>query len=99
MQSRNHRGIYLIVYKQAHGLGSRGEARGFLIQVRLEKPQFVERAICRVEKFAVVFFALKIATFTGCGASGPRFSLLPECRCELEEAFSNLRGRPGSKTE
>jgi hypothetical protein len=27
------------------------------------------------------------------------FSLLPECRCESEEAFSDLRGRPGSKTE
>ena len=63
MQSRNHRGIYLIVYKQAHGLGSRGEAHGFLIQVRLEKPQFVERAICRVEKFAVVFFCAEDCDF------------------------------------
>jgi hypothetical protein len=56
MQSRNHRGIYLIVYKNAHRLGSRGEAYGFLIQMRLEKTQFMKRAICRVEKFAVVFF-------------------------------------------
>jgi hypothetical protein len=37
-------------------LGPRGEAHGFLIQMRLEKTQFVERVICRVEKFAVVFF-------------------------------------------
>src|SRR5436190_18677999 len=56
MQSFNHRGIYLIVYKHARGLGSRGEADGFLIQMRLEKTQFVERAICRVKKFAIVFF-------------------------------------------
>ena len=56
MQSFNHRGVYLIVYKHAHGLGSRGEAHSFLTQMWLEKTQFMARAIRRVEKFAVVFF-------------------------------------------
>ena len=59
MQPRNHRGIYLIVYKHAHGLGSRGEPHGFLTQMRLKKPQFVMRSIRRVEKFEVVFFCAK----------------------------------------
>ena len=63
MQSFNHRGIYLIVYKHAHGLGSRGEAHGFLIQMRLEKTQFVAPAIRRVEKFAVVVFCAKDCDF------------------------------------
>jgi len=56
MRSFNHRGIYLIVYKHAHGLGSRGEAHSFLTQMWLEKTQFMARAIRRVEKFAIVFF-------------------------------------------
>jgi hypothetical protein len=63
MQFPNHRGIYLIVYKHAHGLGARGEAYGFLIQMRLEKTQFVARAICRVEKFAVVVLCAKDGYF------------------------------------
>src|SRR6476620_4946397 len=35
-----------------------------LIQVRLAKTHLMSRAICRAEKFTVVFFSLKIAAFT-----------------------------------
>ena len=63
MQCRNHRGIYLIVYKHAHRFGSRGEAHSFLIQMRLEKTQFVTRAIRRAEKFAVVVLCAKDGYF------------------------------------
>src|SRR6266496_2916491 len=63
MQSFNHRGVHLIVYKHAHGLGSRREAHGFLIQMRLEKTEFMTRAIRRAEKFAVVFFCAEDCDF------------------------------------
>ena len=55
-QSRNHFGVHLIVHKHAYRVKFTGESYSFLIQVRLEKTQFMKRAIRRVEKFAVVFF-------------------------------------------
>ena len=56
IQRRYHRSVHLIIDKDTDGFESRSEAYGFLIQMRLEKTQFVKRAICRVKKFAVVFF-------------------------------------------
>ena len=54
----------MIIHKHAYGFESRSETYSLLIQMRLEKPQFVTRAFAVLRNSRSYFFALKIATFT-----------------------------------
>ena len=79
-------------YKRPH----RSREASAAVRAAGDKNAEVTNALDRVEVLDLAFLLPWRLVYAG---KRPRSSLLPERRCKPQEAFSNLRGRPGSKTE